>query len=66
MSPKKRYPKLALLDHFERSIELNATNINGWTAFMFACRIGHKNVVQLLLKTKMNARDVNGRLQKTA
>ena len=52
MSPKKRYPKLALLDHFEWNIELNARNINGWTAFMFAFRIGHKNVVQLLLRQK--------------
>ena len=34
-----------LLDHLD--IDLYASNKDGWTAFMFACRYGRQDVVKL-------------------
>ena len=38
-----------ILEHSER-IDMNATTTVGSTAFMWACRNGHKDVVELLLE----------------
>ena len=38
-----------LLNCPENNIELNAINVDGWTAFMIVCQRGHKAVVQLPL-----------------
>ena len=44
---------------------LNIKDKNGWTAFMWACRNGHKDVVKLLLdnseRIDLNARTNNGK-----
>ena len=39
-----------LLNHQARIIELRTKDICGRTPFMFACKNGHKGVVQLLLE----------------
>ena len=54
-----------LLDHSDNNIDLNAKNGYGQTAFMFACRKGHKDVVRLLLDHSdkyidLNANDKDG------
>ena len=57
-------PRLALWDISER-IELNARNNFGMTAFMWACKKGHKDVVNFFLdhseRIDLNDKDVLGR-----
>ena len=38
-----------LLDNSKENIDLNARNVAGLTAFIYACWHGRKDVVQLLL-----------------
>ena len=39
-----------LLDCSERNIDLNARDNGEWTAFIYACKFGQKNVVKLLVQ----------------
>ena len=39
-----------LLDNSERNIDLNARCNSGWTAFIYACKSGRKDVVKLLVE----------------
>merc|ERR1712062_597540 len=52
---------MGLLDNSERNIDLNARDNYGWTAFMIACRYGHKDVVQLILDNSERNIDLNAR-----
>lgn len=35
--------------HYRGDVDLNRKNVGGWTALMYACYIGHDDVVNLLL-----------------
>ena len=38
----------------DRKVDLNKKNVGGWTPLMYACYIGHDNIVNLLLDAGVN------------
>ena len=55
--------QVSFLHFFSLVTDCNVKTSNGWAPLMVACQNGHSDVVELLLKAKV---DVNARVEKGA